>query len=311
MSTHGNALPIPVCNQEETAKLLDFKRLVDAVAVAAAELERGTILSPERMVVPISGENVLLSMPATTHDICIHKLVCVMPSNAKLGLPTINGTVTVCDSAKGQVMCLLDGPELTGRRTAAVTMLAIRNFLKKEPEVILLYGTGVQARYHLQAINALHPQTKVLVRGLNEQMVQDFCTGNSQYHPHLSPCPVELPSGVDVVITVTTSTKAVYDEDAVVGRLVIGVGAFKPDMAEIGATTLSGSDIYADDPPGAMHEAGDLIQAGVDWTRVKSLATALNNELDPARPVVFKSVGTAAWDLAAARVALAALGLNA
>jgi 1-piperideine-2-carboxylate/1-pyrroline-2-carboxylate reductase [NAD(P)H] len=109
------------------------------------------------------------------------------------------------------------------------------------------------------------------------------------------------------VIAVTTSTEAVYDEPALRDRLVIGVGAFRPDMAEIGKTTLDGSDLYADDPAGARHEAGDLIQAGIDWSRVRSLAAALQGRIDAAHPRVFKSVGTAAWDLAAARVALAAV----
>jgi 1-piperideine-2-carboxylate/1-pyrroline-2-carboxylate reductase [NAD(P)H] len=77
-------------------------------------------------------------------------------------------------------------------------------------------------------------------------------------------------------------------------------------MAEIGATTLRDSLVFADDPAGARHEAGDLIRAGMDWQRVMPLAAAI---ADPPRgqPVVLKSVGTAAWDLAAARVALSAM----
>ncbi|MDT4870614.1 Delta(1)-pyrroline-2-carboxylate reductase 2 [compost metagenome] len=78
-------------------------------------------------------------------------------------------------------------------------------------------------------------------------------------------------------------------------------------MAELGKVTLDGSDLYADDPAGARHEAGDLLRAEIDWARVGSLAAVLRGEIDSARPAVFKSVGTAAWDLAAARVALQSL----
>lgn len=85
---------------------------------------------------------------------------------------------------------------------------------------------------------------------------------------------------------------------------MIGVGAFKPEMAEIGATTLTGSDLYADDLIGAQHEAGDLMRAGIDWKLVVPLGDLLEQKIDHTRPVVFKSVGTAAWDLAAARVAM-------
>ncbi|MGK9066584.1 bifunctional Delta(1)-pyrroline-2-carboxylate/Delta(1)-piperideine-2-carboxylate reductase [Stutzerimonas chloritidismutans] len=297
---------IIVCDQARTAELLDFSKIVDAIESAAMELDEERILSPERMVVPLGEGGVLLSMPAASKDIGIHKLVNVQPGNLKRQLPTINGTVTVCDAVTGKIICLLDGPEVTGRRTAAVTMLAIRTFLKAAPQQILLFGTGAQSRYHVQAVNALYPNAKIFVRGLGLQMATEFCERNSAIHPHLEPLGDGVPD-VDVVITVTTSTEPVYDELAKPGRLVIGVGAFKPEMAELGKVTLDSSVIYADEPHGAQHEAGDLLRAGVNWAEVKSLAHALKNGIDTSKPAVFKSVGTAAWDLAASRVALAAL----
>lgn len=298
---------IAVCDQVRTAELLDFNKLVDAIAKAALELDSNQILSPERMVVPLGQGGVLLSMPATASDIGIHKLVNVQPSNVQRRLPTINGTVTVCDAETGKLLCLLDGPEVTGRRTAAVTMLAIRTLLKDQPENILLFGTGAQAGYHVRAINALYPQSRIWVRGLDEQNAKEFCDRNVQVHPLIQPCGAALPTDIDVVITVTTSTTPVYNEMAQTGRLVIGVGAFKPEMAELGKVTLDSSDLYADEPAGARHEAGDLLRAEVDWSQIKSLATALRSNIDYSRPAVFKSVGTAAWDLAAARVALQTL----
>ncbi len=245
-------------------------------------------------------------MPATAHDIAIHKLVNVHPGNARRGLPTIHGAVTVCDAATGQIGCVLDGPEVTGRRTACVTLLAIRHLLARAPGHILIIGTGSQARYHVQALHALYPQAQVWVRGRSVDAAMRFCEDNRLLHAHLQPCGISAPA-MDVVVTLTTSTEPVYDEAAQPGRLVVGVGAFKPEMAELGPRTLAGSDIYADDPAGARHEAGDLLRAGVDWPRVASLGAMLRGPVDAARPVVFKSVGTAAWDLAAARVALRAL----
>ena len=122
-------------------------------------------------------------------------------------------------------------------------------------------------------------------------------------HAQLSPLEATAALDADVVITVTTSTLPVYDELAVPGRLVIGVGAFTPSMAELGTTVLAGSHVYVDDPAGARDEAGDLIQAKVDWVTVRPLSTALRDGADRSKPIAFKSVGTAAWDLAAARVA--------
>ena len=292
---------ILVHDREQTAALLDFGELVDAIATAAGELEAGAILSPARLVLPLGAGAVMLSMPAAAQDIAIHKLVNVHPGNAGLGLPTIHGAVTVCDAATGRIRCVLDGPEVTGRRTAAVTLLAMRRLLPAAPRQVLLIGTGVQARYHVQALQAVHPQARVWVRGRTPEAAQRFCEAHP--HPHLQPC-LEAAPDADVVVALTTSTEPLYDEVPRPGRLVVGVGAFKPQMAELGAVTLGGSDLYADDPAGARHEAGDLLRAGVDWARVTSLGALLRAPVDHSRPAVFKSVGTAAWDLAAARLAL-------
>jgi 1-piperideine-2-carboxylate/1-pyrroline-2-carboxylate reductase [NAD(P)H] len=304
-----SATKMVVCNRAQTAEALDYLELRAAVASAAAEYEAGAIVSPERMVVPLGQGGVLLSMPATAGDIGVHKLVNVQPSNAQRQLPTIHGTVTVCDAATGKPLCVLDGPEVTGRRTAAVSLLAIERCLPAAPTAILLFGTGTQAAYHVQALHAVYPDCAIWVKGMCREDAEAFCARQRALHPNMHPCGDELPADFQVVITLTTSTRAVYDEVARPGRLVVGVGAFKPEMAEIGKTTLDGSDLYADDPAGARHEAGDLLQAGIDWECVSSLASALRSKPDLSRPIVFKSVGTGAWDLAASRVAIKRLGL--
>ena len=114
-----------------------------------------------------------------------------------------------------------------------------------------------------------------------------------------------IPEGIDVVVTLTTSKTPVYCEAARPGRLVVGVGAFTPDATEIAASIVHQSAILVDDPLGARHEAGDLIQANVDWDRVGSLAAVIEGSWvgSPDQPNLFKSVGCAAWDLAAARLA--------
>ena len=294
-----------VCDQARTAALLDYPDLIDELARVAAEREAGGITSPDRMVVPLGEGGVLLSMPAAAADIGIHKLVNVQPANSGTGLPTIHGIVTVCDAATGRPLCLLDGPEVTGRRTAAVSLLAMRALLDQAPADVLLIGTGTQARHHVHALRAVYPQCRIHVRGRDAAATAAFCA--AQAAAQVLPCAQGVPEAARVVIALTTSRQPVYDEPARADRLLIGVGAFRPDMAELGPVTLAGSALYADDPSGAQHEAGDLLRAGVDWAQVRSLVALLQQPHDLARPAVFKSVGSAAWDLAAARVALRAL----
>ncbi|MBN9430069.1 MAG: delta(1)-pyrroline-2-carboxylate reductase family protein [Burkholderiales bacterium] len=303
--------PTIICDGTRTASLLDFSEVVAEVEIAARQYRSGLIISPERMVLPLGTSGVLLSMPASAPDIAIHKLVSVQPDNPRRALPTIHGMVTVCDAQTGRPLCVLDGPQVTGRRTAAVSLLAIRTFLSRPPTQVLLIGTGAQAFHHLLAIHALYPDCRVWVRGRSAAAAESFCRAHHQVHAAIEVCaPDRIPAGVEVVITLTTSTTAVYDEPATTGRLVIGVGAFKPDMAELGRHTLAGSDLYADDPAAARSEAGDLLQAKIDWSRVAPLPLAPEHHPDLSRPIVFKSVGTAAWDLAAARAALKRLKLD-
>lgn len=296
-----------LCDQARTSELLNFSQLVEAIAEAVMALAQGEILSPERQVLPMGEGGVMLSMPATARDIGIHKLVNVQPANSRIGLPVIHGCVSVCDASTGALRLVLDGPEVTGRRTAAVTLLAMRTLLERAPNNILLIGTGTQAYYHTLAMQALYPEATLWIKSRSLDRARDFCAAHQAQHPALEVHTKTAAVEPDVVITVTTSSSPIYDEAPSSGRLVIAVGAFKPDMVEIGRRTLAGSQLVVDEAHGAKVEAGDFIQAGVDWSKVIPLHQALQGKVAKDRPVVFKSVGTGAWDLAAARVAVANL----
>ncbi|MFM0340245.1 bifunctional Delta(1)-pyrroline-2-carboxylate/Delta(1)-piperideine-2-carboxylate reductase [Paraburkholderia fungorum] len=293
-----------------TARLIPYAALVDALKRASIDYAHKRIASPERLVVPLNAGGILLSMPATAPDLAIHKLVNVCASNGPRGLPTIHGQVMAFDADTGETLFILDGPTVTGRRTAAMSMLGVQTFAPAAPREFLLIGTGTQAANHLEAIGELFPEARVWVKGSAPERAEAFCAAQRGKARELRAlADTQVPDPVDIVIALTTSKQAVYDEAARADRLVIGVGAFTPEMVEIGARTIAGSALFVDDEAGAQHEAGDFIQAGVDWPQVGGIAAVLQNaaSLPRARPIVFKSVGCAAWDLAACRVAREAL----
>jgi 1-piperideine-2-carboxylate/1-pyrroline-2-carboxylate reductase [NAD(P)H] len=299
----------PIFDAAETARLIPFRALVDALKTAVADYAAGRVASPERLVVTLNDNGIMLSMPAAAPDLAIHKLVNVCPRNGERALPTIHGQVMTFDPDTGKTLFILDGPTVTGRRTAAMTMLGIETLSRATPKDFLLIGTGTQAASHLQAIGELYPDARVRVRGTSAARAQAFCDAQCDSVRDLEPlADTATPDSVDVVIALTTSRQAVYDEAPRAGRLVIGVGAFTPQMCEIGARTLAGSALYVDDLAGAKHEAGDFIQAGIDWSTVTGMARALEHKPALDRPIVFKTVGCAAWDLAAGRVARSTLG---
>lgn len=294
-----------------TADLLDFSVLVDALSTAAREHDAGQIRSPVRTALPLNEGGILLSMPASAHDIAIHKLVSVCPRNAARDMPTIFGAVTVCDATTGKPEFILDGPTVTGRRTAALSMLGVARLHPSAPRAFLLIGTGQQARFHAAAIAALHPAATIFVKGRTDASEKAFRVQMAREGVTVSILPplaagAAIPAEIDVVIAATTSKAPVYTDRASASRLVIGVGAFTPDAAEIGPETVRASRVFVDDVAAAREEAGDLLQAGIDWASVRSIGSVLDAGIPKGLPILFKTVGSGAWDLAACRVARAA-----
>lgn len=294
--------PIEFRSAAQTAALLPYPALIQAIVQAAHDMQSGHISAPTRQAVPFPDGGVMLSMPATAVDIGIHKLANVFASNRDKALPTISGVMSVCDGQTGAVRLLVDGPTVTVRRTAAVSMLAVRELLPAPPQHAVVFGTGAQAHGHIQALLTLYPEVRIDVIGRTRAKSLAFAQAQGSL---LVRAVSAVPEDADLVILATTSLVPIYNQVPQAGRLVIGVGAYRPDMAEIGARTLSDSHVFVDDVAAARDEAGDLLQAQVDWTQVKSLVALLDGQV-PQGPRVFKSVGCAAWDLAAARCALKA-----
>ncbi|HLR12837.1 MAG TPA: delta(1)-pyrroline-2-carboxylate reductase family protein, partial [Burkholderiaceae bacterium] len=292
-----------VLDADATSNLLDYADMISDLKQACMDLEEGRIQAPERQMVEFPGGGTMLSMPATAPDIGIHKLVNVMRDNPARNLPTIHGVVAVYDGITGAERCILHGQTITARRTAAVSMLGLDMLLPRPPRHVAIVGYGTQALSHTQAVARLYPDARVTITGRNLSRADHFVEKNKDIGVKLAAA-ARIPEDADVVITVTTSSTAFYEQTATTGRLIVAVGAFRPDMAEISAQTLDGSQLYVDDMVGARTEAGDLLQASIDWTRVRGIVDAVRHGVDFDRPIVYKTVGCAAWDLAAARTAL-------
>jgi len=288
----------------QTDAVLDYATLVDALALAVRDYADGTIACPPRMTVPASvGDGLVMCMPCTAPDLIATKLLTIFGTNPAQMLPAIQGTIIACDGRDGRFLIALDGPTATRRRTAALSMLGIRVLARTAIRQVMVIGTGVQATGHIEALRALHPNVRITVQARSLTKAEAYCRQDGG--ADLVPAGPVLPeTGFDVVICATSSPSAVYNAPGRPDRLVIGIGAYRLDMAEIGARTLDTSALFIDDPIGGPGEAGDFVQAGVDWARVMPFAEALDGT-KPEGPIVFKTVGCAAWDLAACRLALA------
>lgn len=303
-----------ILDAKQTADALPYARLVPAIAQATIEKASGAIMAPERQVVRLGDGNTLLSMPAIGADMSVTKLITVHVNNASKQLPAIQGEVVVFDTATGRRLAILDAPVVTARRTAAVTLLGIQRLAKKHPASVMIIGTGAQAAAHADALIDFLGIKQFWIKGRDRDGEVAFCKRLQDNYPGVSAKPaISVPHsaaemGVDVVIALTTSRESVIPADLEPHVLAIGVGAFTPEMAEFPAQLLHARSIVVDDRPGAMHEAGDLIRAGIDWTKVRELSEISGDDrVHGGVTPVLKTVGQAAWDLAAARVVAASL----
>jgi len=248
--------------------------------------------------------------------------VTVHRGNPALGLPSVQAEVIVMDARTGRRLCQLDGATVTAHRTAALTLLAARLLAPHAHGPLLIIGGGVQGRAHLEAFAAGLPVRQVFIASRTPARAQALAHHAAELGLEATVVAHadEVVGQAGWIVAATTSTKPVFTEPVRADAFVAGVGAYNHHMAELPSTLVreaaANHRLFVDSLDGAQAEAGDLIQAGVDWNGVRPLEMmvpekVIENEIEQSHvaagvigPVVFKSVGHALWDLAAARLAV-------
>ena len=291
----ANALPWPVLVQEIARLLAD-----PAVRV------------PPRLVVPLPGGASLFVMPAQDARVAITKLISFTPANAGSGRPTIQGDVVVFDVATGLRVCLLDGPTVTARRTAAVSALAAQRLAPCPQGPLLIVGAGVQGRAHLEAFAECLGVREVVIASRSAASAGALAVHARAMglQSRVTPDADAALAGCPLVVTCTPASGVVLRALPGPSHFLAAVGAFTPRMVELSPALcrhVAAHGRVVVDTADAGHEAGDLLQAGLDVAACATLAQVIAAGDDCAArngPVLFKSCGWAGWDLAAARVAV-------
>ena len=285
-----------------------YRALSDAVAAVLRARLAGVAAAPERLSVPVPG-GVLLCMPAADDQIAVVKTITVHPGNRER--PVIQGEVTVIEAATGRRLGTLDGPTVTARRTAAVSLLAARLLAADPSGPLLVIGAGVQARAHVEAFWQGLGVRAITLAGRTparvEAMAASLAEAGVTVQVATDKAAVEQATRqAAMIVTATTSREPVLADVVRGDAFVSAVGSFTPEAAELPASLVRRAVLYVDDMESAKVEAGDYLRAGVDWGTVTALDAVLDGAPPrPAGPVVFKTVGHALFDLAAARHAFA------
>ena len=307
----------------DLSRLLDYDAVIEAVAGAFAAYSAGKTETPLRVGVEPPGANgVLLAMPcavAEPHALGA-KIVSVFRDNPSRGLPTVTSIYVLSDYETGAPLALMDGGYLTGIRTAAGSAVATRALAPEEAHTLGVFGTGVQARFHVETIRRVRAIQQVLVSGTSREKGQHFATWVSETTgiPAAAASPEEA-SACDLVAACTTSPTPVVGE-VKAGAHINAVGAFTPTTRELPSRLLARAKVYVDTRAGAFSEAGDLLLAREDSDFVLEKVVGELGEVLLGRAqgrthakdvTVYKSVGAAFLDAATARLAFEQAGHHA
>ncbi len=311
----------PDSSAQATAQALPYGALA---AEVARLLQDASVCVPPRLVQSLSGSGSLFVMPAADARIAITKLITFTPANATadaiVGLPTIQGEVIVFDNATGQRLGALDGPTVTARRTAAVSLLAAQTLAAIPKGPLLIVGAGVQGRAHMEAMVLGLGVREVWISSRSarsaQELVQHALAFFAQHDiPGGQACVADSLSAAvprcTLVVTCTSAQQAVLLDPALLHpqAFVCAVGAFTPSMVELAPNVVqyfAQHGRIAVDTADASHEAGDLLQAGIDVATCATLQQVVASPSAERSLTLFKSCGWAGWDLAAARLAFAA-----
>jgi alanine dehydrogenase len=309
-----------VLTRADLERVLTPLDVVEAMAQAFRRYGDGTCTVPPRSATIVGREGLLLSMPAAFDDGHERglgvKQVSVYPGNRESGHPTLYATYILMDGSTGRPQALIEGTYLTGIRTGATSALAARLLARPDARRVACFGAGVQARFQLLCLAALRPPERVAVIGRSPEGTRAFVESMRAalgVPVEQADDPRRATREADLIICATTSpTPVVFGADLGPGTHVDAVGAFRATDRELDGEAIRKARVVVDTYAGALEEAGDVLiplrEGLIDRTHVGAELAEVVTGRRPGRTsaaeiTVFKSVGFALEDLAAARLA--------
>jgi len=286
-------------DEEQVRKHLRMADLIPAMEKALIDFSAGKVTQPVRSVINVdvaAATGFLGLMPALTPDGLGLKAVTFYPSNVERGIPTHMATIFLVDPQTGAPLVIMDGRLITEMRTAAVSAAATKLLAPPDVRVLAILGSGVQAHSHVEALRFVRQFEEIRVWSATQEHAERFAK-------EIGATAMSAEKAVrdaDVIVTVTNSKTPVLKGTWIKsGCHVNAIGACRPDWRELDDEAMS-NVVFVDSREGALKESGDVILSG---TKIYAeLGQALANKV-PARAnetTIFKSLGMAVEDIAAA-----------
>ena len=261
---------------------------------------------PARMNVPAQTGHLLL-MPSVLGDWAGTKVASVSPDNPGRGLPRIQATYVLMDSETLSVQALMEGNGLTALRTPAVSAVAADHLTAREATKLVVFGTGLQALGHLDALAAIRDYADVVICGRSPEKVAAAVEHAVSRGLPARAGDAEEVRDADLIACTTSAGEPLFDGSLVPdGACVVAMGSHEPDRRELDSTLMGRAQVVVEDREAALREAGDVVMAikegALTETELVDLKDVVTGAVEPdlSRPRVFKGVGMSWQDLAVA-----------
>jgi len=287
-------------NEDRIRDLLHWDQLIATMEEALSEFSLGRVLQPVRNMLTIEeGKRYLGVMPAVAEDAMGAKLVSFYPSNAGTGLPTHSALILLFSPQTGEPLAVMDGGVITEMRTAAVSAAATKRLAAADSRVLALLGSGVQARAHLQALARVRNFAEVRVWSRTAEHAERFA---KQHKIEAMPAETAV-RGADVIVTATNALEPILKGAWLKpGAHVNAVGSPRPRWRELDDSAMANT-LIVDSRDAVLTESGDVILSNAPiYAEIGEIFTGLK-EPPISATTVFKSVGIAIEDIAAAKLA--------
>jgi ornithine cyclodeaminase/alanine dehydrogenase-like protein (mu-crystallin family) len=296
----------------ELRRRVPMSAAIDALERSFREQDPSDAPLRTRVATP---EGELLLMPAAGAAGVGVKLVTLTPANPGRGLPLVNAAYVLFEARTQEPAAVIDGAALTALRTAAVSGLATRYLARADAHRLVVFGAGVQANAHLDAMLAERPVDRVAIVSRGPGPAEELRTRAESLGLSAVLADAGAVGEADLVCTCTTSSAPVFDGSALAaGAHVNAVGAYRPDARELDTEVVRRARLVVETRQAAFEEAGDLLipigEGAIDRGHVVAdLAELVRGEAartSAGDVTVFKSVGIAFEDLVVARAAMEA-----
>lgn len=292
--------------EEQIRPLLDLDEVREAVEAALRLYSEGKADQPLRTMVSVGDHGGFLGVTPCYAGALGLKIITFYPNHPENSRP-FTGMI-MFNPRDGKLRATLEGSLLSSVRTAAVSASAVNLLARGGASVLAMIGAGALAHTHLPAFRRVRDIKEVRV--FSKKGAPEFA---QQYGVKLASCAQQAIEGADIVLAATDSATPVLDGAWLApGTLVCAVGAPRPTMRELDDMTImrAGRRIYVDSREAALKESGDVIKAG----HVQAELGELLNGSEAGRQsdediIIFKSLGMAVQDVAAADLVCRKLGV--